>query len=104
MSGFWNILKEAGKYLVKNSIWLIPLVRSTVETVKELFNHKKDKNGKSKKDKNGKSEESGEQGDHDRDGGGSEAGGRENNDAGGDDHSGQRGRMDMDFQKFPEGN
>jgi hypothetical protein len=96
MNGFLNILKEAGRYIAKNSIWLIPLVKSTVETVKELFNHKKDKNGKS--------EESGEQVDHDRDGGGSEAGGRENNDAGGDDHSGQRGRMDMDFQKFPEGN
>ncbi len=96
MKSVIDILTKVGQYVYKNSIWLIPLVKSTVETVKELFNHKKDKNGKS--------EESGEQVDHDRDGGGSEAGGRENNDAGGDDHSGQRGRMDMDFQKFPEGN
>jgi len=103
MSGFWNILKKAGKYLVKNSIWLIPLVRSTVETVKELFNHKKDKNGKSKKDKNGKSEEGGEPGDHDRDGGGSQPGGWKTDGPGGDGDSTLRSSVGVDIPEFPEG-
>ena len=44
-----DILREAGKYLIKNCYWIIPAVRDVYRTVKELINDKKKQNGKSEK-------------------------------------------------------
>lgn len=43
-----DIFKEAGRYIMRNSYWLIPAVRDIYRTIKDLFNNKKKtENGKS---------------------------------------------------------
>lgn len=49
MNGFLNILKEVGRYCLKNSVWLIPAVKTVVNTIKELFTYKKNNDGKPEK-------------------------------------------------------
>lgn len=53
MGNVIKILEQFGKYIYRNSVWLIPLVEGAIRTVKKIIKTKKDERDIKDENQNG---------------------------------------------------